>query len=250
MKLYHELAEFYFSIENIHRDLSIDTALIRSLLADREKPALLDLGCGTGEHLSPLSRYGVRCVGIDSSEEMLTVARDRFPGRIEFMRGDMRDFDYYGEFDLITSLFGSFNYLLDDPDIEKTLWNAWRALKPEGICLFEIWNSYPVEKIWKKELTHISTVKHNGKTIERNRGFRLLSDPGKTVVEVNYEYIITANGTREVVYDRHTMRTFSREEISKFIEANGFTITGVYANTSKAPFALHSNRMVIFFRKK
>ncbi len=249
MHLYHELAEYYFSIEKINRNFTNDIALIRSLLNGSNQPSLLDLGCGTGEHMNALSKYGIRCLGIDISEEMLKVAKERFPINMQLLKGDMRDLDYYNEFDIVISLFGSFNYLIENDDIDKTLWNTWRSLKQSGSALFEIWNSFPVEKISHKDLTHISTINYNGKIINRNRGFSLLDQPGRTVVEVDYEYTISDSGHHETVYDRHIMRTFSLPEIVGFIENNGFRICNIYSDSVKNTFRPQSNRMLIHFQK-
>jgi ubiquinone/menaquinone biosynthesis C-methylase UbiE len=55
-------------------DSAVEAAIVASL-GDRKVDLLLDLGTGTGRMLELLSRHYRRGVGIDSSREMLTVAR-------------------------------------------------------------------------------------------------------------------------------------------------------------------------------
>jgi len=249
MRLYHDLAEYYFSIECNHRDMEDDISFIRGILHGRKEPSLLDLGCGTGEHIERLTRYGVRCTGIDSSGDMLKIARQRCNNRAEFVASDMRNFDYYEDFDLVTCLFGSFDYMLADEDVDRVLWNTWRALKPEGIGLFEVWNSAPVRRIGEKTLSKVSTTYYADTTIERRRGFSLLNEKDKTVVEVNYRYTVRdSKGSRDLT-DCHVMRAFTPEEMTVLLKNNGFEIEKVYASTLKEPFQERSSRMLIQFRK-
>ncbi|HON15751.1 MAG TPA: hypothetical protein PLA51_04660 [Spirochaetota bacterium] len=51
MKLYKELAEYYFAIESNHRNIVFDIQFINSYLSKYQNPSVLDIGCGTGEHL-------------------------------------------------------------------------------------------------------------------------------------------------------------------------------------------------------
>lgn len=249
MRLYHDLAEYYFSIECNHRDMEDDISFIRGILHGRKEPSLLDLGCGTGEHIERLTRYGVQCTGIDSSGDMLKIARQRCNSRAEFVAADMRNFDYYEEFDLVTCLFGSFDYMLTDEDVDRVLWNTWRALKPDGIGLFEVWNSVPVRRIGEKNLSRVSTTHYADTTIERQRGFNLLNEKNKTVVEVNYRYTVRdSKGSRDLT-DCHVMRAFTPGEMTVFLKNNGFEIERVYASTLKEPFQERSSRMLIQFRK-
>ena len=105
MKLYKELSEYYFAIESEHRNVADDINLVRSYLGNYLNPSILDLGCGTGEHLNILSKDCSACTGIDSSIEMLNIAKQRFPGKIHFIRKNFRNFDFYNEFDVVISLW-------------------------------------------------------------------------------------------------------------------------------------------------
>ena len=246
MKLYHELAEYYFAIEKNHRDIRHDVSFIAALLRNRNHAALLDLGCGTGEHLALLEREGIRCTGIDISEEMLAAARKRFPN-IEFVHSDMADIEYDDAFDIVISLFGSFDYLINDADIESMLLKIRRALKHDGMGVLEIWNSPPILKIKNKGVGHVSTTSNNGVLIKRERGFTLRDDPFKTVVEVNYQYSIDGDRGHKIVRDRHIMRTFMTDEITRFLTGAGFTVKNIFANFLSEPYEENSNRMVVVF---
>jgi SAM-dependent methyltransferase len=249
MKLYNELAEYYYSIENNHRDISHDISLIRSITSGKEHPSVLDLGCGTGEHMDSLSRLGFSCVGIDKSQEMLKVAIKRFPDAGRYINAEMTSFDFFEEFDLVMSLFGSFNYVITDSDVEKVLWNTWRALRPDGSGLFEIWNSIPIKHIKEKDISHISTTTYHGTRIERERGFRILDHPHRTVTEVNYIYRIKVDGDVTEVRDRHVMRAFEKDEMEKFVNNNGFTLKSIYTTTQMDPYKDFSNRIIIHIVK-
>ena len=249
MKLYNELAEYYFSIESNHRDIQHDIDLIRSFLHGNNQPAILDLGCGTGEHLSILKKFGIKCVGIDNSKEMLKIALERNPTGIEFINSDFKNFDFYNQFDVVLCLFGSMVYLLNDNDIDNFFWNTWRALKPEGLGIFELWHSIPVKKIGNKPLSHISRTKYNDTIIERERGFTIINDADRTIVQVDYIYKVISYESSGTYSDSHIMRAFTLDEISTFIKTNGFEIQSVFANSLKEKFNENSNKMLIVFKK-
>jgi ubiquinone/menaquinone biosynthesis C-methylase UbiE len=249
MKLYSDLAEHYFAIENHNRDLENDISFVRSCLRPGHQVSLLDLGCGTGEHLSHFSRYGIKCTGIDNSTEMIKVAAKRFPGKILFIKNNITDINYYEEFDAVVSFFGTLNYMTEDAMIEKALWNLWRAMKPDGISVLEIWNTLPVELIKKKEMSRVSVTDIGNGVIERERGFTVLESGKKTIVEVNYQYKTVSAEKSEIITDRHIMRTFTRKEITDLLNSNGLKITGIFSNFAKEPFNDRSVRMVLTVKR-
>lgn len=249
MKLYKELAEYYFTIESKHRDITDDIAFIRTFIHGMSAPKLIDLGCGTGEHIGALTKYGLKCTGIDSSSEMIKFAQKRFPQNINFIKSSIASFDFYNEFDFAISLFGSFNYLTEDTEIDKALWNTYRSMKPDGTAIFEIWNSEPFEKIKHKDITHVSTSEYGNTTIDRERGFKIIESGTKKIVEVDFNYIINKDSENKKIEDLHIMRTFTADEFSEFLKNNGFKIKQLYGNFLKEPYRENSSRIIIVFNK-
>jgi len=249
MKLYSELAKYYFNIEEKERDINNDISLIKSLSNNTLPPTLLDLGCGSGEHINRLSKEGFSCVGIDKSPLMIQTAKSRFPDIAEFKIMDMINIKFFNKFDIIISLFGSFNYIIEDTSINKVLLNTCSALKKNGTAIFEIWNTSPLKKLQSKTTDYVSTTNYKGIKIKRKRNFKFLEDGDKTIVEINYLYTIL-NERVITIKDKHIMRTFTQGEINRFINNNGFKINAFYSNSKRELYNKFSNRLLIHFEKK
>lgn len=106
--------------------------LLEFVPPDRQQ-AILDLGCGTGTLTSELAARAGEVIGLDASPDMVTAARERFPG-IRFFTGDALDLPFENRFDVVFSN-AVFHWL---PDHDLLLKNIRRALKPGGrlVCEF------------------------------------------------------------------------------------------------------------------
>ncbi|MEZ4360012.1 MAG: class I SAM-dependent methyltransferase [Kofleriaceae bacterium] len=103
---------------------------------------LLDVGCGYGRHAMELAARGYHVVGLDLSTPLLVRGGEEAHRRgltINFIRGDMRELEFDGQFDGAYCLFSTFGYF-DDETNKKTAGNLSRALRPGGKCVFEILN--------------------------------------------------------------------------------------------------------------
>ncbi len=85
--------------------LKLDAAAKRAvldLLAGRalRGARILDCGCGTGRFASLFAGEGSHVTGVDSSERMLAIARQRVPGA-DFFQGDVLDLKLEGRFDVV-----------------------------------------------------------------------------------------------------------------------------------------------------
>jgi len=106
---------------------------------DRKKK-ILDVGCGTGRHAVELAKRGYEVVGLDLSETLLGKARAKAAEagvKIDFIRGDARDFRFDAAFDLAIMICeGAFPLMETDAMNFRILENVTRALKPGGKLIF------------------------------------------------------------------------------------------------------------------
>ena len=88
-------------------------AVTEAVLARRpEARTLLDVACGTGEHLSHL-RHRFEVEGLELSEHMAAIARTKLGPDVPIHAGDMRSFDLGRTFDAVTCMFSSIGYARD-----------------------------------------------------------------------------------------------------------------------------------------
>jgi SAM-dependent methyltransferase len=94
---------------------------------------VLDLACGSGEHVVRLAKRGLEVVGVDIAPSLVAHCRERAAEEgaetARFQQGDMRELAYDGEFDAVLLLSGSFGFF-DDATNEDVLARIARALRP------------------------------------------------------------------------------------------------------------------------
>ncbi len=104
---YSQLAAIYDNLFfALGKDYSVEAQRVSEFIKQYKRSSgncLMDLGCGTGEHIKYL-RQSYDIVGIDVSEEMLELAKQKNPDVI-FHKMNMLDFKLSQKFDAIICLF-------------------------------------------------------------------------------------------------------------------------------------------------
>ncbi|WP_394831030.1 methyltransferase domain-containing protein [Pendulispora rubella] len=72
------------------------------VLAAKPGERVLDVGCGTGDHVALLSARGVAALGVDASPEMIERARAKYP-EADLRVADVRSLGFEREFDAVVS---------------------------------------------------------------------------------------------------------------------------------------------------
>ena len=99
--------------------------------------AALDLGCGTGVLCETLSAHGIETVGIDLSENMIRIARERSP-TLRYEIADMTTYSPPREFDLITCTGDALNHITRLDGIRSVFVHAHGMLREGGLLVFDL----------------------------------------------------------------------------------------------------------------
>lgn len=130
--------------ENFTKGTIGECDFIEQELDGNKSLKILDVGCGTGRHSIELSGRGYSVTGIDLSESLLAMAREKADNqglKINFRKLDARDLPFINEFDVAIMLCeGGFPLMETDEMNYAILGNITKSLKEKGKLIFTTLN--------------------------------------------------------------------------------------------------------------
>jgi len=202
-------ARYYDQIYLKRKNYESESKIVKRIIRQFEKKAsetLLDVGCGTGEHLKYLSQ-SFRCKGIDISKEMIETAKAKVADA-KFEIADMIDFRLGEKFDAITCLFSSIGYVHTLKNLERTFKNFHYHLSNEGLTLVEPWI---FKKDFRKGTFSIDTYENDKMNLVRMGTSKLT----RSQWLVYFHYLIGTDGKIEHTHEIHKMLAADYEDYVK-----------------------------------
>lgn len=184
-----------------------------------EPTAVLDVACGTGELITELNKLGYTVRGIDISDTMISVAKNR-SNEIDFIVDDMISYKSDRKFDLVICAFDAVNYLLLESQIISTFNLIKEALYEDGYFIFD----FNTPTLYRE--------KHYG-TINRN------IDNIKFLQELEYnekENIATTIfdfGNKRI--EEHIQRGYSIEKMDELLSRVGLKVMAKFKDFKFTP---------------
>ena len=204
MTTYAKSARFYDAIY-AWKDYAGETDQLHALIQQyKQSPGanLLDIACGTGGHIPHLCKpYAVQ--GLDLDENMLAIARERFPD-IEFHRDDMADFSLHQTFDVITCLFSAIGYVMTEVRLQQAIQNMANHLVPGGVLIVEPWLS-PEE--WKPGSLHGLNVEEPNLRISRMN----INEVDGNISIIDFHTMVGTPDGIHTFSERHELGLFTTE---------------------------------------
>ncbi|TWT09075.1 class I SAM-dependent methyltransferase [Planomicrobium sp. CPCC 101079] len=113
--------------------------------------SILDLACGTGTLSQLFGEMGFQVTASDLSEEMLTMANQRFQEsglQIPTLQLSMDNLEGLSGFDAVTIAIDSLNYLETEKQVQQTFSEVYEALNQGGHFFFDVHSTYKVDTVY------------------------------------------------------------------------------------------------------
>ena len=203
---------------------------------------LLDLGCGPGIYAELFAKKGFDITGLDISERSINYAKEntlKNGSNIEYNVKSYLEMDYSEEFDVVTLIYCDFG-VLNPEDREILLKKIYKALKPEGILIFDVFSK---EEYKTKEETANWSYNDGGYWSE-NPYVCLYSfcryDEAATFLE---QYVVIEEESIKC-YNLWN-HAFSKEELRQDLKNAGFDKCSFYGDVSGKDYTEDNNIICI-----
>lgn len=183
---------------------------------------VLDLGCGTGRFLLYLLENQHQAIGMDLSEDMLTMAAQNLQEKHLFaplFQQSMDNFVLDQKVDVVTIFCDALNYLLDEEAIKNTFSCVSDVLQEDGLLLFDVHSPYKMSTEFK-DATY-SMLADDYVVI-----WNTFLDEERLQVrhELTYFFQDEETGLYERIEESQLQRTFTLEQYCALLKQCGFTV--------------------------
>ena len=195
---------------------------------------ILEIGCGSGNLAENFSREFNSYTGLDLSEDMLKIAKNKFSNG-QFMKADMRNFALPELVDASLITGRSTSYLLTNTDLNNNFCCVRNNLKDKGIFIFDFIDANRFIPYIKENpvVEHISKVDHID--YQRINNWHLIEN--KTIHQINWiadYYSVESDEKTHLGTDKSVFRVFTTTEITKQLILNGFEVLDLIDRKSYA----------------
>lgn len=230
-----------------------------------EAGLLVDLGCGTGTLTRLMALRGYDCIGIDSSYEMLEIARyksvedidsEDIPG-IMYLNQDMREFELYSTVGAVVSVCDCVNYLLTEDDLLKTFKLVDNYLYPRGLFIFDfntvhkyrdvIGNTTIAENreegsfIWENYYDDANQINEYDLTMYIDS--RILGEPDETDGDEDEEPVYIRS------CETHVQRGYEPDVMIELVKKAGLEIVKIFDSDTGEAVGAESERVCVVARE-
>ena len=200
---------------------------------------ILELACGTGVMACILDDRGYRMTGMDRSESMIAVARQKaLDGRrsIAFQTGDMVDLPVSGSYDAVLCLYDSINYIMEEADIAAMMNGLHGVLNTGGLFVFDVCTEINSRKYF-----------HNQVDQESNGGYsyvRRCEYVPESRIQVNeFQLTFHRGGKRFSTRERHEQRIYPVARLAEICRQSGYRVLGAFDGFGFQEASERSNRV-------
>ena len=238
---YNEFAYFYDELNGEADYDALYTYIKGQLDAHGVADGILaDLGCGTGDLTLMLTQAWYDMIGVDQSEEMLAVLREKadelgVSDRLLLLRQDILDLDLFGTIRGAVSTFDTYNHIGPAPRFERAIARAAFFMEEGGVFLFDLNTHYKHRQV----LADNEFVLEGPDAVCR---WKNTCAPQGDRVDISIE--IRYLDTGEVFREQFSEYTYEAAYVERVLEANGFRLAALCDGETFGPLRPDSQRYI------
>ena len=212
---------------------------------------VVDMGCGTGKITELLALKGYDMIGIDNSEEMLSIAREKLmeyeekdPRKsILYLLQDMREMELYGTVRAAVSICDSMNYILEDEELLEVFRLVNNYLDEKGIFIFDLNTEYKYREILGDR--NICENRDDASFIWENYYY-----PEQAINEYDLTIYVQEEDDHFLrMEETHYQRAYSLERVKELLLQAGMEFVVAYDAFTKEPPKADSERIYVITRE-
>lgn len=208
----------------------------------------LDIACGTGRIALRLAEIGLKCTGIDTSDPMLNLAKEKAHNHgvdITYLNVDMRNFNLNKKFDLIIMAGNSFQALLTEEDQFGCLSSIASHMHDKSLFIMNTRNTTDDEMCDVKQFEYWHDFVDDNNRPVKVYGMQVF-DPKTNIVK----YTTKRSWQTFETLTEIELKFTNYVDLSKILNKSGFEIFQAYGSFMKEPFDLQKSRDIILICKK
>lgn len=220
----HTNPSLYLAFNGEH-DQSMAHFIHKLLIEFNAGKKVLDIGSGPGREVAYLNRNGYDAIGLDNSEEMLSWAKEQYPG-MPFFYGDQANFSLNQQFDALYSVGSTFLYNFSNEAVVSSLQCFRKHLHDGGLLYLDMRNAaFFLTREGQRWLTEelVEQRKINETVVTLQTRFSV--DLANQILERDYCW--TVAGVKPVVeHLRH--RLLFPQELVHYLSSCGFRLLHLF----------------------
>ena len=245
MDAYKELAASYDRLTN-----DVDYAAVVDFyqkILEREglKPrTCVDLACGTGSVSVLLAQAGLEVIGVDMSEDMLTVAFDKACGMERpprFICQKLQELRLPRGMDLAVCTLDSLDYITEPADCAEAIRRVYKVLNPGGIFIFDV--NTP-EKLRAMDGQVLLDEDDDVYCVWRGE-----FDEQTNICSYGMDLFQRCGEMWQRSFEEHREYAYSADQLITYLRQAGFTSVAVYGDRKFAAPSVGEQRIYLKARK-
>lgn len=206
---------------------------------------LLDLACGTGKTAISFSKRGYSVIGVDASENMLSVAHQNAleeGADIFLVRQEMENLELLEPVDCAVCCLDSINHLPDLETVSLVFHKVYENLNDGGVFVFDVNSIFKHREILGDHIFIYDT--DDVYLVWQNE-----YDAQTETVDIYLDFFYPEDGVYVRESEAFSERAYPVETLAGCLKAIGFTILGIYDDLTLEPHREESERIYFAVKK-